>query len=365
MTVTRSEALPGDWPAGWAEEFSAICDSHRGRLVRWLTAIFGPRDAEDIAQEALTRLYVRPGMLDEDADAWPWLAVVARNVGRDMARHNAFSTTVEHELLDQVPDSARVHDQVVARDDAERLRLAFRSISPRDRMLIQLRDVEGVAVADIADRLGMNDNAVRQQLFRARKRLANTYLSLGGDRLGVFGTLGLRVREFLRKHGHLLEPYGATSSSFFSAVAPGIAAIVGGVLLFVTGTPGTAMADTAPYGAPAPGSGGYDAGGTRAPGTQGPGGLPGRPAPSPTSSPWVDHDYDVGPVHAGAGLWRMPYDDTGDGGTFHIHVHVDNVPVLEYVDVQAYDFPAPGGGGHHRLCHVLPCPTAPPTPVGR
>ena len=231
MTVAAN-----DCPPGWPDAFAAICQAHRGRLVRWLTAMFGARDAEDIAQEALTRLYVRPGLLDSEADAWPWLAVVARNVGRDLARHNAFTTAVDTGELDQLADGAGVHERAVARDDAERLALALRSISPRDRALIRLRDVDNISVADIAERLRMNDNAVRQQLFRAHKRLARAYLALGGDRrAGLVAVLGLKAREFLRRHGHLLNAFGPSSSGVLAMMAPAVAAIVGAALLALPG----------------------------------------------------------------------------------------------------------------------------------
>lgn len=144
--------------------------------MRWLTTIFGPRDAEDIAQEAFARLYARPGLLD--GDPWPWLAVVARNVGRDLARHNAFTTPVDSGTLDLLPGDHGVPDAVLRRDDAARVVAALRHLCPRDRALLCLRDVDGVSVGDIAAQLGINDNAVRQQLHRARRRLATAYVGL-------------------------------------------------------------------------------------------------------------------------------------------------------------------------------------------
>lgn len=170
-----------DAPPGWNAKFDAICAGHRNRLVRWVTAIFGPRDAEDIVQEALARLYVRPNLLAEDSDPWPWLSVVARNVGRDLARHNSYSTTIENAVFDRWPTGSGLHDVVAARQDAEILDRALMSLGPRDRALIRLRDLQEVAVHDIAATMRMNENAVRQQLFRARNRLAAAFMEMGGN----------------------------------------------------------------------------------------------------------------------------------------------------------------------------------------
>ena len=231
-----TETGPPD-PSRWGEAFTEIYDTHRGRLVRWLTVTFGARDAEDIAQETLSRLFARPGLLAEGADAWPWLSVVARNVGRDLARHNAFSAAVDATTLDQLPADTTVHDEVVRRDDAERLHRALRRLSPRDRMLVVLRDVDEVPVGDIAAQLGLNDNAARQQLFRARRRLATVFTELGGHRRagGLVAPFGLRVREVARKYARVAETLGPGATSVLASAAPAVAVAVSGTLFLGTG----------------------------------------------------------------------------------------------------------------------------------
>ena len=226
-------AMPGrDTDTDWSGEFAVLYDTHRGRLVRWLSGIFGPRHAEDIAQEALTRLYVRPGMLDPGADAWPWLAVVARNVGRDVVRHESYATPVGDDVLDQLTSDAGVHEAVAARDDAERLARALKTITPRDRMLLQLREVERVPVRDIAEKLRMADNAVRQQLFRARRRLADAYLAQGGERRGgILALLQVKAKETTRRFGPLADALGPSAATMLSVAGP-VLAVVGGTLPF-------------------------------------------------------------------------------------------------------------------------------------
>ncbi len=235
-------------PPDWGEAFAAICHTHRGRLVRWLTAIFGPRDAEDIAQEALTRLYARPGLLGDEADAWPWLSVVARNVGRDLARHNAFATAVDAHDLADLPDETRVWDQVSARDDADRLVRALTRLTSQDRALVRLRDVQGLSISAIAELTGGNENATRQQLFRARRKLQNAYVALGGDRpLGTVALLGLRVREFVRRHAPVFDMLSGSAASVLAAALPAVAgATMAGMLLAIAqpGSPAAGAAGT-------------------------------------------------------------------------------------------------------------------------
>lgn len=232
----------------WRETFTDICDRHRGRLVRWVTAIFGPRDAEDIAQETFARLYSRPDLLDGRDDAWPWLTVVSRNLGRDLARHNAFSTTVDAGALAHVAADVVVPDEVVARDEGERLARALRALSPRERSVIRLRDFEGAPVADIADLLGLTENAVRQQLFRARRRLATAYVELGGDsRIGaIVASCGLRMRELARRYSPFANHLAPPTAAAASVALPAVAALLGGALTFLPGVGGDASRSTPP-----------------------------------------------------------------------------------------------------------------------
>jgi RNA polymerase sigma-70 factor (ECF subfamily) len=355
MSVTESEQAPGG--AAWDEAFAEICDRHRGRLIRWLTAIFGARDAEDIAQEALVRLFLRPGLLDPAGDAWPWLAVVARNVGRDMAKRNALSSAVDHLTLAEMPDERAVWDEVRARDDAERLVHALRVLKPRDRALIRLRDVQDIPMNEVAARIGVTENAARQQLFRARRRLAEAYTRLGGDRrLGLFPAFGVRVREAFRRHANAVEPLGLSSPALFSALLPCLAcaaAIVGGVL-FPGGPGGGARAlgrDLGGGGAAFERDVGHGTGG-RALADGGPA-LPNRPGaagPRAGRDPVVDMHKHVGPVTIDE-TWFDPLDpQSGPSDADGIWVEL---PVLGRTGTTGDHDPSDERGP---VCNLLGCP---------
>jgi RNA polymerase sigma-70 factor (ECF subfamily) len=294
MSLERPE-VPS---AEWRETFADICDRHRSRLVRWLSAIFGARDAEDIAQETLTRLCERPDLLETGRDPWPWLAVVSRNVGRDLARRNARSLAVDATVLADVADPVVVADQVVARDEGARLAEALRGLSTRERAVIKMRDFQGMAMTDIADMLGATENAVRQQLYRARRRLADAYLDLGGDRQPGFVTLvGLRVRELARRLNPYADTAGGAATAAAVLAAPALAAAVAGTLAGVLpGLHGTPHDRT-----PAPAVA-YAAAVASPPGVV-PVSVPGRPVvrvPATVTrlpQPRPTYTKDVGPVH--------------------------------------------------------------------
>ena len=343
MSLERPEAPPAEW----RETFADICDRHRTRLVRWLSSIFGARDAEDIAQETLTRLCERPDLLETGRDPWPWLAVVSRNVGRDLARRNARSLAVDATTLAEVADPVVVADQVVARDEGARLAAALRGLSTRERAVIKMRDFQGMPMADIAEMLGSSENAVRQQLFRARRRLADSYLDLGGDRRpSLVALLGLRVRELARR----LNPFanhvdGATTAAALLALPAVAAAVAGGLVAIVPGLGGDGHPRTATppaaYAAPLatpPGVVPVASPGVSLADPRGPAGPPPKPRPTVTK--------DIGPAH----LHAEP-EDPFDSHTHETHQEIGiDTPFGRW---HVYDHGYPGHAPN-LVCRTLP-----------
>ena len=62
-------------------------------------------------------------------------------------------------------------------DEHRRIRVALSGLTPKDRELLWLREVEGLEYEDIATRLGATAGTVRVACHRARRRLEALYLS--------------------------------------------------------------------------------------------------------------------------------------------------------------------------------------------
>jgi RNA polymerase sigma-70 factor (ECF subfamily) len=170
--------VPEQHPPGREEDFTELCQQYRARLVRWATSVFGRLDAEDIAQEALLRLYKRPDLYQAMPDPWPWLSVVARNFGRDNARRAARSCTLPPEVLNDLAHAVEDQDRLIAGHDAGLARQAWESLRTQDRNVLALRDLQGLPVRDIAGLLDLKENAVNQRVWRARRRLETAFLAL-------------------------------------------------------------------------------------------------------------------------------------------------------------------------------------------
>ena len=126
--------------------------------------IVGSReDARDIAQEALTRAFVRWNKVEPSADAW--VARVATNLALDHARYRA--RRQGRPVKDGPP---------VTPADPERLDLvaALRALPRRQRDVVILRYVADLPEAEVARALGLAPGTVKSHASRGLAALRTT-----------------------------------------------------------------------------------------------------------------------------------------------------------------------------------------------
>ncbi|HVF04101.1 MAG TPA: sigma-70 family RNA polymerase sigma factor, partial [Frankiaceae bacterium] len=155
-----------------AVAFGQLYARYHRRLRGLATHLYGAADAEDIAQEAMARAYASYATLDPDRDPWPWLVAIARNVARD--RYARPRPVALADVPVAAPDAtAGVEERLV-------VSAALGRLSAEDRGVLVLREWHELSFAELGRLLGRSPNALRQQVFRARRRLAAAYTDLGG-----------------------------------------------------------------------------------------------------------------------------------------------------------------------------------------
>jgi RNA polymerase sigma-70 factor, ECF subfamily len=160
--------------------FEALVERHRDVVVRVAARIAGREDAEDVSQDAFLRAFHRLGRFRADASFRAWLLQIT---------HNAAIDHISRRRPEPVEDVAEDSEQTVARLPAERLesreRMArlerkLRGLSPEARVVLGLRDIEGLSYEEIAAITQAPLGTVKVRLFRARRDLiemlrTNTY----------------------------------------------------------------------------------------------------------------------------------------------------------------------------------------------
>jgi RNA polymerase sigma-70 factor (ECF subfamily) len=134
------------------------------RYCRHLTHT--PWDAEDLAQDTLSRAFVTLGTLFSDLpNPRAWLFRVASNLWIDRMRRSRF------ELLIEPPQATA--DAPGARAAREAAGTLFVRLSPQERTAVVLKDVFDFSLEEIAEMLSTSVGAVKAALHRGRGRLVS------------------------------------------------------------------------------------------------------------------------------------------------------------------------------------------------
>lgn len=163
------------------EEASRWLIQHLYPLVIKIVRANRPRrmDEEDLAQMVFVRVFSKLDQWRQTARFEHWVSRVAVNVCLGQVSYHkvrpelrmADLSEAQAEWLEQVSTDEgdlRARDEVSDRDLAMKL---LEGLAPRDRLVLQLMDVEGRSVEEISNVTGWSRTMVKVQAFRARARM--------------------------------------------------------------------------------------------------------------------------------------------------------------------------------------------------
>lgn len=140
-------------------------------IRRWALVACGDRSiAEDGVQEALVRVWRGIRDVDPERPFGPWLKTVVVRAVRSEASRQRRRTDHEAPVTGHEPDPGAGAERCLdLRRASDRAVAAFASLSPRQREILDLVDLQGRTPKDVAALLGLTAGAVRGQLFDARR----------------------------------------------------------------------------------------------------------------------------------------------------------------------------------------------------
>jgi len=162
------------------EAFAALMRRHQRRVFSLIANLIRrPAEVEDIAQEVFLKVYRSLGRFDFRAAFSTWLYRIAVNECYDhLRRQRAQKSGAGKEVqlgepgdLEALAAPGRSPDVARQAELRQLVEHLFRRLPARDRLLLGLRELEGLSVEEIAGVMNSKENTVKVQLFRARKRL--------------------------------------------------------------------------------------------------------------------------------------------------------------------------------------------------
>jgi RNA polymerase sigma-70 factor, ECF subfamily len=142
----------------------------RVRCVSEASRLLPRTEAEEAAQEALVRAWMRRDSCRSPGAPLPWLLEITRNEARRLIGSQSRRST--HELPGGAELEADSEDHHLA-ETALRLSVeqALDTLADGDRDLLRLRYAEDLTQTEVARRLGVPEGTVKARLHRARRRL--------------------------------------------------------------------------------------------------------------------------------------------------------------------------------------------------
>jgi RNA polymerase sigma-70 factor (ECF subfamily) len=158
------------------QDFEAWFKDHRSAVYRYVRFRVATREvAEDVTSEVFMKALRSLHRYDTNrASPRTWLLRIARNAVTDHLRALKRRGSL-HVSLDRVPDLVAdvpsQEERVVREERIQRLLNGSQTLRRADQEILSLRYGSGLDNGEIADHLGISNNAVAVRLHRALKRL--------------------------------------------------------------------------------------------------------------------------------------------------------------------------------------------------
>ena len=153
----------------YRQSLELIATRLRGFLRRRMQSL--PDDVEDLVQETLLALHMQRASYDPTLPVSAWVTAIARYKLVDLWRRRGRRDAL-HDALDDVDENllSVEADEGIARRDLSRLLMA---LPEAQRQAIVMTKLEGLSVSEASVRSGVSESAIKVQVHRGLKRLAD------------------------------------------------------------------------------------------------------------------------------------------------------------------------------------------------
>ena len=175
----RTQSVPADGDG--AEAFDRLYRDHVDRIYRFAQRLCGQvEDAQDLVQDTFLNAYRGLDQFRGDAQVSTWLYRIAARACLRLRRKRKgepdrelsleeFIPTSEGEFRLQIPTDGLTPEEALENKELRRaLHQAIQKLPNKYRVVLVLRDMEGLTAKEVGVIMGLNERAVKSRLHRAR-----------------------------------------------------------------------------------------------------------------------------------------------------------------------------------------------------
>ena len=149
-----------------------------------LRITLNPAEAEDVVQDTLIKVWDKRDSWQEINSVEAFSLTICRNLALDrLKKKGNDNLSIEEESTEPVSATSNPLEQTLQNDRIDQVRRLINELPEKQRSCIQLRDFEGKSYKEVAEVLGISEEQVKVNIFRARQTIKQRFEKL--DQYGL------------------------------------------------------------------------------------------------------------------------------------------------------------------------------------
>ena len=143
-----------------------------------LRITFDRAEAEDVVQDTMIRVWNKREEWTQFGSIEAYCLTVAKNLAIDRSQKKEAQNVELTPEMEEESEASGPYDQLINKERMSIIHRLINELPEKQRLIMQLRDIEGESYKEIAKILNLTEEQVKANLFRARQKVKQRYLEI-------------------------------------------------------------------------------------------------------------------------------------------------------------------------------------------
>ena len=143
-----------------------------------LRITFDRAEAEDVVQDTMIRVWNKREEWTQFGSIEAYCLTVAKNLAIDRSQKKEAQNVELTPEMEEESEISGPYDQLVNNERMSIIHRLINELPEKQRLIMQLRDIEGESYKEIAKILNLTEEQVKVNLFRARQKVKQRYIEI-------------------------------------------------------------------------------------------------------------------------------------------------------------------------------------------
>ena len=143
-----------------------------------LRITFDRAEAEDVVQDTMIRVWNKREEWTQFGSIEEYFFTVSKNLSIDRSQKKEAQNVELTPEMEEESEISGPYDQLVNNERMSIIHRLINELPEKQRLIMQLRDIEGESYKEIAKILNLTEEQVKVNLFRARQKVKQRYLEI-------------------------------------------------------------------------------------------------------------------------------------------------------------------------------------------